>query len=321
MSYGKNQLRSLSAVETLSTFTKNDADLPKLLNGYLIACKVEGKSPKTLEGYCQAISGFVLFVQGNNLPQKVSEISANDVRLFLLSLQERGLSPYSIRTYYRTLKTFFNWLESEGFIKESPMVRIRSPRLPRKIIRPFSREDIDNLLSVCSGNHFVEHRNRAIVLLFLDTGLRLAELASIQLADIDFDRETIRVMGKGAKERVVRIGKTTQRALLRYILLREDNHPCLWVTEERRPMTRRGIQIAIRRLCQRAGIVDAKCGPHTFRHTAAINYLRNGGDIFTLQNMLGHSTLEMTRRYTNSLGVEDMIRVHRKASPVDKWII
>ena len=82
-------------------------------------------------------------------------------------------------------------------------------------------------------------------------------------------------------------------------------------------MRQGGIQIAIKRLCLRAGVKDARPGPHTFRHTAAISYLRNGGDLFTLQNMLGHSTLEMTRRYTSSLGTEDMMRVHKKASPVD----
>lgn len=124
-------------------------------------------------------------------------------------------------------------------------------------------------------------------------------------------------MGKGAKERVVRMGKTTQKALLRYLLMRTDTHPCLWVTEERRPLEARGVQMAIKRLCHRANITDARLGPHTFRHTAAINYLRNGGDVFTLQVMLGHSTLQMTRRYVSVLGIDDLVRVHTKASPVD----
>ena len=185
------------------------------------------------------------------------------------------------------------------------------------MVKPFTLHDIEALLRLCSGNRFLDIRNRAVLLLFLDTGLRLSELAGIQLKDLDFDRETVRIMGKGAKERLVRVGKTTQKALLRYLLMRTDMHPCLWVTEERRPMMCRGIQIMVRKLCARANIIDAKPGPHTFRHTAAINYLRNGGDEFTLQIMLGHSTLQMTRRYVSSLGTEDMIRVHKKASPVD----
>lgn len=124
-------------------------------------------------------------------------------------------------------------------------------------------------------------------------------------------------MGKGAKERVVRIGKTTQKAILRYLLMRTDPYPCLWVTEERRPLKGKGVQMAIKRLCHRANIKDTTPGPHTFRHTSAINYLRNGGDVFTLQVMLGHSTLQMTRRYVSTLGADDLFRVHQKASPVD----
>ena len=246
-----------------------------------------------------------------------SSESASSVRLFLLSLQDRQLLPHTVHIYYRSLNTFFSWLETEGLIAKSPMANIKPPKVPRQVIKPFSQQDIENLLLLCSGDKFLDVRNRAMILLFLDTGLRLAEVAGIQLSDINLDNETICVMGKGARERFVRIGKTVQRALLRYLMMRQDEHDCLWVSEERRPMKRDGISTVVKRLCRRADIRGCKLGPHTFRHTAAINYLRNGGGEFTLQIMLGHSTLTMTRRYVSSLGAEDMIRVHRVASPVD----
>ena len=227
----------------------------------------------------------------SQLPADVAGISNNDIRLFLLSLQERNLSSSTVNTYYRVLHSFFSWLVNEGLLSRSPMQNIKPPRLTRVLIKPFSKQDIEKLLLLCSGANFLAVRNKAIILLFLDTGLRLSELASIQLENTDFERETIRVMGKGAKERVVRIGKTTQKAVLRYLLMRTDPYPCLWVTEERRPLGARGVQMVIKRLCHRANIKDAAPGPHTFRHTSAINYLRNGGDVFTLQIMLGHSTL------------------------------
>lgn len=297
-----------------------DNQLTTSLKKYLIACHVEGKSPSTLSIYGQMIGHFIRYSDQHGFPDDPGEVTVSDIRLFLLSQQQRGLSPDSVNAHYRPLKTFFNWLVSEGFIDEkpgSPMEKIKPPRIPRKIVRPFSRRDIDNLLLVSSGTRFIELRNRAIVLLFLDTGLRLAELAAIQLNDLDFTRETIKVMGKGAKERIVRMGKVTQKALLRYLLARDDQQECLWVTEERRPMTWMGIQTMVKRLCRRAAIEGPKRGPHTFRHTFAISFLRNGGDVFTLQALLGHSTLEMTLRYVSSLGAEDVIRVHGKASPVD----
>lgn len=198
------------------------------------------------------------------------------------------------------------------------MSNIKPPNLPKQLIKPFSRQASDDLLLLCSTGRFMDYRSRAMTLLFLYTGLRLVEFSNIQLAEVNFDQGLIRVMGKGAKERVVRFGKTAQKALLRYIMERHDEYPCLWVTASRKPMAQRAISEVIARLCRRAGITIAKRGPHTFRHTFAINYLRNGGDLFTLQCMLGHSTLEMARRYTSSLDAEDMIRVHKKASPVDR---
>jgi len=151
-------------------------------------------------------------------------------------------------------------------------------------------------------------------------GLTQKELANIQLDDIEFIRSTITVMGKGSKQRMVKIGKLTKKELVSYLFIRGNEPGHLWLTEERRPLTSAGIQINIKRLCKRAGITGVKRGPHTFRHTAAINYLRNGGDIFTLQIMLGHSSLTMVRRYLKTLGAEDMIRVHEKASPVDNLL-
>jgi len=293
--------------------------LQNQLTNYLLACRVEEKSPLTIQSYAMRIGHFIKFIQGEKLADDVRELTNNHIRLFLSSLQGR-CQPSTINGYYRVLRAFFNWLVAEDVLKRSPLNNIKPPRIPKSKPQPFSKQDIENLLILCSGDKFLDVRNRAIILLFLDTGLRLSELANIQLKDVDFDRETIRVMGKGAKERVVRMGKTVQKALLRYLLTRDDHYDCLWVTEERRPLQRNGVQIAIKRLCKRAEITDATPGPHTFRHTAAISYLRNGGGEFTLQNMLGHSTLQMTRRYVSSLGAEDMIVVHKKASPVDNLL-
>jgi len=310
----QNQLGPIAKIDNLPVSN----ELEKALCGYLLSCKVEGKTPKTLEIYDLAITRFVRFAQDNHLPLNPAEISAGDVRLYLLHCYERGLKPSSVHAYYRSLRTFFNWLESEELIKASPMKNIKPPRLPKQLVKPFSRKDIDKLLFYCSGRRFVDLRNRAILLLFIDTGLRLSELANIQLEDINMGQELIKVMGKGSKERVVRFGKVAQKAMVRYLLERRDDYSCLWVTASRKPMSKFSIQTMVGRLCRMAGVVDAKPGPHTFRHTCAINFLRNGGDSCVLQYMLGHSTLEMTRRYLSSLGQEELIRVHKQASPVDR---
>lgn len=307
--------KSYEGLNTALRLLTTENNLAGQQQAFLLSCKVDGLSPATISYYNYQIGRCVSFFYTLNCTD-AQYITAQHIRLFLLKLQETNC-PNSVHDYYRAIKRFFNWLIQEGLLDKSPMVNIKPPRVPMKLIKPFSHKDIENLLLLCNGNRFLDSRNKALILLFLDTGVRNNEMANIQLANLNFDSETINIMGKGAKERVVRMGKTAQKALLSYLLKRNDGYPCLWVTEERRPMTAAGIQTTIKVLCRRADIKGVKRGPHTFRHTAAIHYLRNGGDDFTLQLLLGHSTLEMTRRYVSTLGAEDMLTAHRKYSPVD----
>jgi site-specific recombinase XerD len=280
-----------------------------------LAAKVEGKSPLTLESYGQKLMTFARFIGNQPLTQLVN----THIRNFFLYLQGKKLSPSTQNSYYRSLKTFFNWLVVEGMLDKIPFTNIKPPRVPRMIPMPFSHQDIAQLLYLSSGNNFLARRNRALILLFLDTGLRLNEMATLNIIDADFDRETLTVMGKGVKQRIVRMGKEAQKALLKYLLMRTDTLPCLWVTEERRPLRRNGIKIAIRRLCLYAGITDARPGPHTFRHSFATQSLRNGAGEFSVQSLLGHSTLSTTKRYVASMNSEDAVIAHKSFSPVDNY--
>jgi site-specific recombinase XerD len=295
-------------------------DIKSLLNLYLLSCRIEGKSPDTLSVYRQRLQRFINFTASKELPPEVRPYTTNHIRLFILFLMERGLEPSTINAFYRALRTFFNWLVMEKYIPDdnNPMDHIKPPRFPRKKVKTLRREDIDNLLLLCSGHKFIDARNRAIILILLDTGLRLKELAAIQLKDIDIERGIITVMGKGARERSVRMGKAARKALFRYLLLRNDQLPCLWLSEERRPISKNGIKEAVANLCDRAEIKEARHGPHTFRHTAAINCLRNGMPQRVLQMMLGHETPYMTDHYLSDLNADDVFRSHEQASPVDR---
>ena len=293
----------------------SDTTLYGQLKIFLLSCKVNELSPRTIDDYAQKVGAFLDFCssQGAKDPDQVTP---NHVRVFLLVLRER-IKPSSVHDYYGCVNRFFNWLVQEGVIEHTPFERMRPPRVPKQVIQPFSQDDIRRMLVVLSEDNFRGYRNQAIILTFLDTGLRLSELAAIRLVDIDFDNGIIKVLGKGRKERFVRVGKETQRAILRYLLQRNDRQPCLWVDDKGVPIKARGIQSLIKRLGRRAGITDARCSPHTFRHTFAISCLRNGIGEFNLQCLLGHTTLQMTRKYVQSLGAGDAIAAHEKASPVD----
>jgi len=315
----KNQLwltRALDHLNDVSTLT-TDGSLEGQLSLFLLTCQVSNLSPRTIADYSQKIGAFVRFCRGQGITKPL-EVEANHVRFFLLSLQNR-CKPISVKDYYGHINRFFNWQIEEGTLKENPMARMRPPRVPKELVQPFTPQNIAVLLAFC-GNNFLGIRNRAIILTFLDTGLRLSELANIQLSDMDFERETIKVMGKGAKERVVRIGKETQKAVLSYLLQRTDNLPCLWVTEERKPLHALSVQTMIKRLGKRAGFKNVRCSPHTFRHTFGTSAIKNGANVFEVQSLLGHSTLTMTRRYAATIDSEEAVKHHRDFSPVDRMM-
>lgn len=285
------------------------------LNIFLLSCKVEGLSPATLKNYRYLIGSFVQFCQQNDVLTS-KDVSPQHIRLFMLQLQETN-NATSVMDYFKSIKRFFNWLIQERYLDESPVRNIKPPRQDDKVVRPFSKQDIDRLLDWCNPHTYIGVRNRALILVFLDTGLRVSEMAKIQLVDVDISEGIIKIIGKGRKERWVRIGQIARRVLFKYISMCRDDLDCLWVTEEGKPLTKDGIQTIIKVLCKRTGLTGVKKGPHTFRHTAAINCLRNGMGEFALQVMLGHSTLRMTRKYVSSLNQEDVIKMHKIASPVD----
>jgi len=295
---------------------KSDTTLHGQLKIFLLSCKVNELSSRTIDDYAQKIGAFVAFCYSQGVKEP-GDVTPNHIRVFLLVLRER-IKPSSIHDYYGCVNRFFNWLIEEGILDQSPFARMRPPRVPKQVIQPFSQEDIRRMLVVIDNDGgFRGYRNRAIILTFLDTGLRLSELADIKVNDMDFDNGIIKVMGKGRKERFVRLGKETQRAVLRYLLMRKDKLPWLWVSNEGEPLKARGIQSFIKRLGKRVGIKDARCSAHTFRHSFAVNCLRNGMGEFNLQSLLGHTTLEMTRRYVRTFGMNDALSAHEKASPVD----
>ena len=293
----------------------------RILELYLSILESEELSQKTISGYRQRDGAFLRAMAASGI--SLDQITRVDVRLFLAQLKTNGCVATTIDAYFRSMRAFFNKMIVEGILQApSPMAGMEAPKLPKLIPRTFTRDDIYKMMSLFPHNTFLGIRNRTVLLIFMDTGIRLAEMASIQLADIDREFDLIKIFGKGAKERVVPLGKTTQKMLLKYkTMFRSDPNdrlPCLWLTEEGRPLTRDGVQMMVRRLIRLAGITGVKVGPHAFRHFAATNYLMNGGDKSTLKTMLGHSTYQMVDRYSGSVETQLMQRVHKSASPVDK---
>ena len=309
-----------------------------LTKGFVLTQRTDCKSPRTIEYYESNLRRFLWYADQQKWPDDVRLITEWYIREFLAYAGEEGnrwglsgngsessrqkATYCTVHHYYCVLKAFFNWCVREGFITESPLakIKLKNPRL--NVVQPYSSQDILKMIKVCDYDYknnvqLLGSRNKAIILMFLDTGLRASELANIKLDEIDSERGWIKVKGKGAKERVVRIGATAQKALWRYLVYRERNkYEELWLTEEFRPMKVGGIQIMLMRIKERAG-VTSKGNCHRFRHTFALNFLRQDRNPFNLQYLLGHSDLRMVKHYVSTLGMEDALKAHESASPAD----
>ncbi len=231
------------------------------------------------------------------------------------------IKPISVSNHYRYVHRFCTYMVEEKILKHSPMEGMKPPRVPRYMIKPLRDHHIQAILSLLDDKKYLGSRNRAIILVLLDTGLRRSELLNMKVLDIYNNelsemRSIFNVMGKGAKERTVAISRLTQKAINQYMKLRNSNLSQLWLTEERKPLQHDGIYMALRRLGKAAGITDVQFNPHAYRHTCGTEMLRNGANVFQVQDLLGHSTQAMTKRYTATLNSEDAAQAHVKFSPV-----
>lgn len=288
--------------------------LYRYLESFILSCRVDELSDSTISDYSYKIGRFIKYCIATKITT-LEQITAQEIRLFILELQAKQ-KPVSTLDYYKCIKRFFNWLLAEELIIKNPMQNIRAPKIPKMIIPVFTEEHINNMLRVCDDD-FIGSRNRAIILILLDTGLRRSELAGMKLEDVDVKTNRLLVMGKGAKQRMVRICPRTMQSLLKYVLQRNDTCPNVWVNQQGEPFLSNGIGRMIERVGKRAGVTGVRCSAHTFRHTAATWSLIGGAREFQVQSMLGHSTLKMTKHYTETLASEDAAEAHKKFSPVE----
>lgn len=321
--------------------TRGANGLLELVEGYRLCARSEGKSVNTIalvQGSVRYLDGFIHARGGST---NVTEITPELLRHFILDLQQRPrfanhpftrqqdgqLSGYTINGYLRALRAFWAWLEREELIEDNPFARIKIPRPPVKVIPTFTEEQLLQFFAAIDIATPAGYRDFTIALTLLDTGMRCSELTGLRLDDVNLDGRLLKVWGKGSRERLVPIGSKLQRALWKYITrVRPEpaapRYDQVFLTRDGRPLTKDRLEAIIERYGVKAGITGVRVSPHTFRHTMAVTFIRSGGDIFSLQRIMGHSSLEVLRTYVN-LAQADVSRAHQKHSPADnlefKW--
>jgi len=319
--------------------------ISKSIDGFLKFKTAEGLSLRTITSYEYTLNHWLNYIGDRS----VSEIQASDLTGYLAWLRTEykpvrfngstePLSAKSIRNVWITFRSFFGWLHVE-FKYPNPAIEIPAPKFQIHPVEAFTKEDVEKIMKACvysresqteQRKKFVMHRpsanrDQAIVLTLLDSGLRATELCSLTINDVDLKTGKVTIQhgviggAKGGKGRTVYLGKVARKAVWRYLAGREDGEDSqapLFISQADRPFNKDSLRVLINRLGARAEV--KKTYPHKFRHTFAITYLRSGGDVFTLQSLLGHGSLDMVRHYAQIADV-DVEQAHRKASPADNW--
>jgi site-specific recombinase XerD len=296
------------------------------ISGYQLYFEARRLSRHTFSDYSNTFRKFALFL-GDDPP--IDEITPQQIEEFLAAQE---VSKKTVLNYHTGLSALWTWAVKEGIAKEHILHRVDRPKPEKRHIKPYSEADVRAMLAVIDksrpyirpGKVETIHtlpsaeRNRAIILLLLDTGLRASELCGLRLHQVDMRNRHIIVIGKGSKERMLPFCARTGQAIWRYLATRPDDavEEPLFITETLNSIDRHDLRKALLRIGRRAGVRGVNV--HRFRHTFAINYLRNGGDPYSLQRLLGHSTMDMVKRYLN-IAQADLDKSHRLASPVDNW--
>ena len=281
---------------------------------FILEQRCRGHSPHTIDYYTRLLCRFGEFATELQLSD-VDQITLTVCKRFYLSLTELDLSSVSVQSYVRGFRAYVSWLYESDLIEDEICRRFKLPKATRKVIDILTDDELQRLFLSFDTSTFSGLRDYTICTLMVDSGLRLHEVVALERKHVHLDERYLIVTGKGDKQRIVPFGDFAARTLRSYEDARKSWCPPvtqIFVTIDGDPITDGTLKDVFRKLKHRSDI--PRLHPHLLRHTFATNYLRNGGDIYTLQAILGHTSLEMVKRY---LHLSSQLLVSAYTSPMD----
>ncbi len=279
-------------------------------------------SPRTIAAYLLDLTQFEQFLRRAG-EARAADLALVDLRLlrrFLGELMDAGLSPRSVARKVACLKSFFRYLRRQGVVPSDPASLLSPPRVPKRLPRYLDEEGARRLMEQPDRSNPVGARDAAILELFYSTGIRLSELIGLRQSDLDFERQTVSVLGKGRKQRIVPFGKHAGAALAAYAAMRQHLCPAagapppeFFLSVRGKRMQPKGVNELVNRYIGAVADLEKK-SPHVLRHTFATHLLNRGADLQAVRELLGHASLSTTQVYTH-VSIDRLKRVYAQAHP------
>lgn len=267
-----------------------------------IECQ-RGYSINTITNYENDIKEFLEFLKKENI-DNIKNVNYSLVRFYLMDLYNKKFSRNSVSRKLSSLRSFFKYLHKENIVEANPFSLVSSPKKEKKLPKFLYNDDMEKIFNVPNLNSPLGQRDMLILEILYDTGIRVSELVNIKLNNIDFDNKSIRILGKGNKERIVLYGSYAEDILEEYMengrkrILKEKNSDYLILNAKGENITSRGVRLILDNIIRKA-CLKVHISPHTLRHTFATHLLENGADLLTVKELLGHSSLSSTGIYTH----------------------
>jgi len=277
--------------------------------GFLRHLSVEkNASPHTLRSYRSDLVEFTRSLEG-----AIDGADSRTIRGFLVSLHARGLDGVTVARKLAAVRSFYRFLVRRGVVERNPARETRGPRRAQKLVSFLPIDEATALVDARALGGAARDRDVAILEVLYATGLRVSELTGLDVEAVDRTERTVRVLGKGRKERIVPYGAAAAKALERYLAPRPAARGPLFMNARGGRLTDRSVRNVVRRAARSAGVVR-RVTPHTLRHTFATHLLDAGADLRAIQELLGHSRLSTTQRYTH-VGTDQLMRIYDAAHP------
>ena len=287
---------------------------------FVFHCQCRNLSLRTIKNYGKQIDYLIRFLQGEGI-KHIQDVEPKYIKAFLLEMKRTEHTPNYINDLLKAYKVFFRYAYNEGYTDTLLTEKIQNVKAPKVIIRTFSEQELKKMTSYYQGYDYLSIRNKVIMLLLIDTGIRLSELIGLTEEQLKYDYIIIR--GKGAKERVVPKSPLLGKGLIKFLTVRKSYFAYhmipenIFLSRNGKPLTSTMIDHIVKEAGRACGVSeDIRVSAHTFRHTYAQYQLKSGLDIYSLSRLLGHESISITQTYLNGLRDKEVLKQAQNTSPL-----